>query len=164
MVEGPSFQNQHLSPHCHSLGVYLKTEKSAGWVIVARPMLLISALKGRHISQEFVASLVYRVSSRAAKATQRNCFKTKTKNKKTQRKWASVSLPCQGRSEIRVICVLLFLCLFLLLGSHTLHACHGVSIGHIWLLKVIRADNFSRRKNANLGLCPLTHVASHNCL
>jgi hypothetical protein len=40
--------------------------------------------RGRQIS-EFEASLVYRVSSRTARAIQRNCVSKKLKNKRTKK-------------------------------------------------------------------------------
>jgi hypothetical protein len=53
--------------------------------------------RGRRIS-EFKASLGYRVSSRAAKATQRNPVLKKTKNKNQKQKKKVGSGPGEGRT------------------------------------------------------------------
>jgi hypothetical protein len=57
-------------------------------------MPLIPALgrRGRQIS-EFKASLVYRVSSRTARATQRNLVSKKTKNKQTNKQTKNKKKP-----------------------------------------------------------------------
>jgi hypothetical protein len=55
--------------------------------------------RGRQIS-EFKASLVYKVSSRIARATQRNPVSKKQKNKQTNKNRKKGNLPCSASKEM----------------------------------------------------------------